>query len=68
MNSVITALLSLKKVNYEIIDDLDSLSTWTSSDSSKLLPELTNETLISGSKCHKLIFSGADSVVYKKNF
>ncbi|MDO6395761.1 hypothetical protein Q4554_16925 [Leptospira santarosai] len=57
-----------QKSYYETIDDLDSLSSWSSSDSSKLHTELTNDTLISGSKCHKLIFSGADHVVYKKIF
>nr|PJZ91277.1 hypothetical protein CH379_19565 [Leptospira ellisii] len=56
------------KSYYETLDDLDTLSTWSSSDPTKLKIELTNDTLVSGSKCHKLIFSGADFVTYKKTF
>ncbi|PJZ28756.1 hypothetical protein CH370_21035 [Leptospira kmetyi] len=57
-----------QKSYYEILDDLDTLSGWSSSDPTKLYSELSNDTLVSGSKCHKLIFSNADFVTYKKVF
>ncbi|MBM9502878.1 hypothetical protein JWG44_21735 [Leptospira sp. 201903071] len=56
------------KPYYEVLDDLDSLGGWSSSDNSKLSVVLSNDTLISGSKCHKMIFTGCDEVTYSKIF
>ncbi|XDD52560.1 hypothetical protein AB3N59_20305 (plasmid) [Leptospira sp. WS92.C1] len=52
----------------EILDEMDELSTWTSSDPVKLSATASKDTLISGSRSHKLVLSNAHGVTYSKVF